>query len=235
MNPIGTSEKDLLPSIATDLVCKQVIQDKQAEIMASHSSTAPVSHESHKVGPSRIDEDDLDMEDDPEYMKYKEKRIAELKAARQEIVINKAKGHGEYREIDETEFLSTVTKNKRGVCHFYHREFERCKIVDEHLKRICPEHIEALFIKINAEKAPFFITKLKVQVLPTLIFFIDGIAVDRVVGFEELGGKDDFPTLLLTRRLVRSKVIQAKRKEENPGFHIAKGGKDDSDDSGDDE
>lgn len=30
--------------------------------------------------------------------------------------------------------------------------------------------------------------------LPTVVLFRDGIAVDRIVGFEALGGSDDFAT-----------------------------------------
>jgi hypothetical protein len=46
--------------------------------------------------------------------------------------------------------------------------------------------------------------------LPTIVMFIDGIAFDRIVGFEELGGEDEFPTMLLTRRLIKCGVIGAK-------------------------
>ena len=46
--------------------------------------------------------------------------------------------------------------------------------------------------------------------LPTIVMFIDGIAYDRIVGFEELGGEDDFPTMILTRRLIKSGVMAAK-------------------------
>ena len=44
--------------------------------------------------------------------------------------------------------------------------------------------------------------------------FIDGIAYDKIEGFEELGGEDDFPTMLLTRRLIKSGVIGAKNEIE---------------------
>jgi hypothetical protein len=33
---------------------------------------------------------------------------------------------------------------------------------------------------------------------------MDGVAVDRIIGFEELGDKDEFPMLLFIRRLIRS-------------------------------
>ena len=48
--------------------------------------------------------------------------------------------------------------------------------------------------------------------LPTIILFENGVAIDRIIGFEELGGQDDFPTLSLTRRLVKGGVLIPKNK-----------------------
>ena len=69
--------------------------------------------------------------------------------------------------------------------------------------------------------------------LPTVVCFIDGIAVDRVVGFEELGGSDDFPTLIMTRRLIQSGVLRALNKKEKGEIKIRKGNRrnDSSDDN----
>ena len=143
------------------------------------------------------------------------------------------KGHGQYTEIVEAEFLPNVTGSKSVVCHFYHKDFERCKIVDMHLRKIAKQHTEAKFIYLNAENAPFFIQKLGVQMLPTIICFFDGVAIDRVIGFSDLGNKDDFPTVLLTRRLVRSGVLKALSKEEAGSIIIKKGDKNDEDDEDD--
>ena len=57
------------------------------------------------------------------------KRLKELKAKKARR--NRNKAIGEYREIVESEFLPTVTKHKFAAVHFYHREFERCKIMDQ--------------------------------------------------------------------------------------------------------
>jgi thioredoxin-like negative regulator of GroEL len=91
-----------------------------------------------------------------------------------------------------------------------------------HLKAIAKQHIETMFVFINAEKTPFFITKLQIQVLPTIIMFEDGVAVDRVIGFEDLGGEDEFETIVLTRRLVKSKIIDAHNKAEEGRIKIKK-------------
>ena len=50
--------------------------------------------------------------------------------------------------------------------------------------------------------------------------FIEGIAYDRIVGFEELGGEDDFPTMILTRRLIKSGVMAAKNEVEGGKMHM---------------
>lgn len=105
-----------------------------------------------------------------------------------------------------------------------------------HMREIAKTHTEARFIYMNAEKAPFFIQKLQVQVLPTIICFIDGVAVDRVVGFEDMGNKDDFPTLLLARRLIRSGCLKALTNQEKGMINVKKGGKrNNQEDSEDDE
>ena len=93
------------------------------------------------------------------------------------------------------------------VVHFYHNDFERCKIVDMHLSKIAVNHGETRFCKLLSTKAPFFVKKLGVQVLPTICCFIDGILKDKIVGFEDLGGVDTFKTLTLIRRLVKSKAV----------------------------
>jgi hypothetical protein len=59
-------------------------------------------------------------------------------------------GHGSYSEISEGEFLEAVTKTENVVVHFYHRDFERCKIVDAHMEALCKRFLDARFIKISA-------------------------------------------------------------------------------------
>lgn len=44
------------------------------------------------------------------------------------------------------------------------------------------------------QDSPFFTDKLNVRILPCVIFFVNGVAVERVVGFDDFGKKDDFST-----------------------------------------
>jgi hypothetical protein len=182
-----------------------------------------------------LDSDDEEMdEEEAKIMRdIREKRMEEMKSEHHEARENLIKGHGKYTEITESEFLDYVTQSKNVACHFYHRDFERCKIIDMHLKIIAQLHPECRFITLNVEKAPFFITKLQIKVLPTIVMFINGVAVDRTIGFDEIGGRDDFPTLNLIRRMVKSKLLIPKNKKEKGQIDIAFSKKED--DSSDDE
>ena len=65
------------------------------------------------------------------------------------------------------------------------------------------------------DNCPFLVTKLKVQVLPCVIAFIDGIGADRIIGFEGLGRTpDDFTTRDLEARLIRAGVLARSKVNE---------------------
>lgn len=171
------------------------------------------------------------------------------------------KGHGDYQEVGEGDFLPAVTGSRRVhrmstrvsscpdllarvlshvVVHFYHCDFERCRIVDKHLSAIAKKYFRTRFVKVHAPDAPFFVTKLGVQVLPCVVMFLEGKAYDRIVGFDEFGTRDDFNTELLEQRLLISGVVAPpERTEEDEDAEeerrrmvtrIRQGGAHDSDD-----
>lgn len=59
-------------------------------------------------------------------------------------------------------------------------------------------------VTVPVQDAPFFTVKLQVKMLPCLIFFQNGVACDRVVGFDDYGASDDFSTTSVERRLLNS-------------------------------
>ena len=84
-----------------------------------------------------------------------------------------------------------------------------------HLQKLAARHIESKFIYINAEKAPFFVDKLRIRTMPTLVFFEDGVATGKLIGFEELaadmpeGKEDEWPTIKLARYLAANGAIKS--------------------------
>ncbi|KAF5951808.1 hypothetical protein HYC85_009752 [Camellia sinensis] len=79
--------------------------------------------------------------------------------------------------------------------------------MDKHLSILAKQHIETRFVKINAEKSPFLAEKLKIVVLPTLALIKNAKVDNYVVGFDELGGTDEFSTEELEERLAKAQVI----------------------------
>jgi len=122
-----------------------------------------------------------------------------------------ATGHGVYSEIPhEKDFFEVCKQSKNVVCHFYRSITMRCKIVDKHLAILAPKHLETRFCKIDAEKAFFITQRLKIRVLPTIALLKDEKIIDYIVGFDDLGGIDDFSTEMMEWRIAQAGVINYK-------------------------
>ncbi|CAH9140507.1 unnamed protein product [Cuscuta epithymum] len=201
------SVKSTLSTLAFGNVIAAAARDYQKELL-SNDKAATSSYANEVV--------DLDeLMDDPELEKLHADRIASLRKEAEKRQELKKKGHGEYREITEGDFLGEVTGSEKTICHFSHREFYRCKIMDKHLKSLAPKHFDTKFLKLDAENAPFFVTKLGIKTLPCVIFFRNGIATDRLVGFQELGGKDDFSTKTLEAFLLKKGMIKENKQDDD--------------------
>jgi len=150
--------------------------------------------------------DEFEDDDDLEYLRMK--RLEEMKRRSKELQIMKGKGHGEYQEIVEDQFLKEVTGSKHVVCHFYHNEFESCKTFHDRFRTLAKKFQRTKFVYINAEKSPFFVGKLGVKILPCCVCFEDGVAVERLIGTMELGNNEDFSAALLALRLAEKGVLE---------------------------
>merc|ERR1719261_950466 len=84
-------------------------------------------------------------------------------------------GHGRYMELTDTkEFFDAAKKSQRFVVHFYRGVTPRCEIVDAHLSKLAPDHLETRFVKINAEKNLFLVERLGIIMMPTIVLVKDG-------------------------------------------------------------
>ena len=120
-------------------------------------------------------------------------------------------GHGEYTEIggcgNEKEFFDAAKLSDKFVCHFYRKSTPRCQIMDMHMAKLAREHTGTRFVKIDAERAPFLAERLRIIMLPTVACVIKGKVKDYVMGFDDLGGVDDFDTEVLEWRLGMAGVL----------------------------
>lgn len=72
-------------------------------------------------------------------------------------------------------------------------------------------------LQIHAEKSPFLTERLRVFMLPTLACVKKEKTVDYIVGFDELGGSDDFSTHTLAARLSLHGLITYEGTEDYGG------------------
>ncbi|XP_038902456.1 thioredoxin domain-containing protein 9 homolog [Benincasa hispida] len=112
------------------------------------------------------------------------------------------------QRAEEWNFLQVVfsTENTGRVLKYTVATGETT-VMDKHLSILAKQHIETCFVKINAEKSPFLAEKLKIVVLSTLALIKNAKVDDYVVGFDELGGTDEFNTEELEDGLAKCQVI----------------------------
>lgn len=144
-----------------------------------------------------------------ELQALRNQRINEMKnlAKKKQEWLNN--GHGAYEELSgEKEFFEVSKKSANIVAHFYRDATERCKIVDHHLKILAKQHLEAKFCKVNAENSPFLTQRLRIKVIPTIAIIKDSKTKDYIVGFTDLGNRDDFTTEMMEWRIAQSGAIE---------------------------
>ena len=198
------------------------------------------------MGDSELDR--LENIDQDELQRIRQERMKEMKKQ----VVRKEEwkqiGHGKYEELkDEKEFFDEQKKSERFICHFYRESTFRCKIIDKHMEILSHKHVESRFVKIDAERSMWLAQRLKIKVLPTIACIKDSKTKDFIVGFDDLGGVDDFPTEMLEWRLGicemldhhgEKPVIRSKAQPKIFGFagkgKNIRGNDDDSDDDDDD-
>lgn len=151
----------------------------------------------------------LEGMDEDDFEKLREVRKRKMIAAQKKTQKNVLNGHGRYMELsDQKEFFDACKASEQVVIHFYRPSTLRCQIVDRHLGELAQGHLETRFLKINAEKCPFLVEKLRIIMLPTILCVKNGKTEHSIIGFDELGGDDEFPTSVLALVLSSYDVLK---------------------------
>ncbi|ESL06978.1 hypothetical protein TRSC58_05340 [Trypanosoma rangeli SC58] len=154
------------------------------------------------------DRDENDDED-AELMELRRRRVAQMQRQQAREVEWRQKQHGEYREISQDEFFNIVVREKGGsdnACvHFYHKDFETCRVVDHRLSELAQKMLSVKFVKLDAEKSPFLVDRLQIKTLPCCVLFHNDVAVDRIYGFDGCMTEDGtLDPALLHERILRA-------------------------------
>lgn len=193
---------------------QQQIRSLQRQQALQHVETTQIQQTLVKDDEEEEDYDAWldELDDDPGLDAIRQQRLQEIKQQQQKQAENIAKGHGSYRYITQDEFLPECTGSDFVLVHFYHSDFETCEIMHHHLQKMATKHLNVKFVKIDAQKAPFFVAKLQVRVMPTLLLFRDGKTVERLLGFQDLAPNpckpNEFPTARLEQWLSRAGAIE---------------------------
>ncbi|KAF9019257.1 thioredoxin-like protein [Hymenopellis radicata] len=151
---------------------------------------------------------EAEIENDSSYS-MREQGLGVLRREMDRLKDMRENEHGRYSEVsDEKEVIRITAREPRCVVHFYHPNFKRCEIMDKHMAALAPKYFNTRFLRVFVENIPWLVEKLAIKVLPCVICFMDGVAKDRLVGFEELGNVDAFATAVLELRLSGSGVLQ---------------------------
>lgn len=150
----------------------------------------------------------MERMDEDEYEKILARRREQMRRVAAEKTKWMAAGHGDYRDCgDQKSFFDELKKESRAVVHFYRPSTRRCEIVDKHLALLARKHVETKFMRVDAERSPFLAERLKIWALPTIVLVKDGRTDHSIVGFDDFGGRDDFPTEAMEAVLLAHKVI----------------------------
>jgi hypothetical protein len=199
--------------LATDGVMEQAITDKLNQTMADgiedgwnareelEAEEAKANKEVTQADIEAMEDKKKSLNDDDDDLEaLRARRRQQMKDAHDKRLKYQALGHGSYDEIEEDVFLKTVCASPRCVVHFYHKQFEKCKVIDMHLRKCAKKFFGTKFVRLDAEKSPFFVEKLQIKTLPCAVVFNDGIAKGRQLGYEGLGD-ETFKTVQLAWRI----------------------------------
>lgn len=171
------------------------MESQQAELIEKYQASQLNNLKGDR--PESDEEDDLletleALEDDDQMIsKYREQRLDQLKKEFGKID-RAASTHGDnlgtiFFTDDEKELMDTVTSSEVAIVHFYQPTFGKCRLMNERLSLVAEKHLLVRVLAIPAEKTPFLVSKLKIQVLPFVVVYRNGKEVTRIVGFEGLG------------------------------------------------
>jgi hypothetical protein len=151
---------------------------------------------------------EMDKMDDDEIERMRRARMEQLKKVSRQKSEWLAAGNGEYREVDDQKrFFEELKPSARAVVHFFRPSTRRCEILDKHLSILARKHVETKFVRVNAERCPFLVDRLKIWMLPTLVLIKSGRTDHSIIGFDEMGGRDDFTTEELERLLLKYELV----------------------------
>jgi len=126
------------------------------------------------------------------------KRIAAMKKEHEQKRENLNNGHGTLTQITEQkEFFDAAKKSNKMIVVFTRNSNEHGKKLLEHMKRLANDHVEARFLWLEAENAPFLTDRFNIFMLPTIVCIQDNKVKCQHNGLNDLDGGGKYTTGML--------------------------------------
>ena len=139
---------------------------------------------------AKLDEDD--------YSKIRANRMAEMRKKAEKAQMNAHNGHGSLTKInDQQEFFAQAKKSDRMVAIFTRNSNKHGKVMLEHAELLAQKHLEAKFIWVDAENAPFLTDRLNIFMLPTIVCIKDNKVHKQHNGLNEIDGSGKYSSGML--------------------------------------
>jgi thiol-disulfide isomerase/thioredoxin len=151
-----------------------------------------------KAAASREEEGDmscpeLEADDDQILYRIREQRMREFREQqqRQQKDAQLDGGDGRYTVVGhERELMQMCVELPRIVIHFFRPNFRHCQQMAQHLTLLAERQGGTKFVGIDATQAPFLVVQWAVRVLPCVVCVVDGVAIDRLIGFDGVNGTE---------------------------------------------
>lgn len=126
------------------------------------------------------------------------RRIAAMKKEAEQKQANISNGHGVLTQItDQKEFFDAAKKSDKMIVVFTRNSNDHGKQLLDHLKRLANDHIEARFLWLDAENAPFLTDRFNIYMLPTIVCIQDNKVKCQHNGLNDLDGSGKYTTGML--------------------------------------
>ena len=111
---------------------------------------------------------------------------------------NRSNGHGTLMKInDQQEFFGAAKKSARMIVIFTRNSNKYGKVMLEHMELLAQRHLEARFMWVDAENAPFLTDRLNIYMLPTIVCVKDNKVHKQHNGLDEIDGSGRYTSGML--------------------------------------
>eukprot|EP00801_Mesodinium_rubrum_P010932 Mrub_10993.p1 GENE.Mrub_10993~~Mrub_10993.p1 ORF type:complete len:190 (+),score=62.20 Mrub_10993:1-570(+) len=165
------------------------------------------------------------MNDDEELKKIREKRMKEMQQNEMDKRNWERNGHGSITEItDQKEFFNISKQSRKVLALFYTRANKWSGPITELLSLLCQKHMEVKVVRVDAEKAPFLVEKLKIWMIPTIMCIKDQKTEQSLVGLDEIDCKgklsiEKVENTLFEYGMLTDKYFEGHDHDSDDGLH----------------